>query len=254
MGFNEIVTSSPEHIVFVSGFLMSKYEITYSLWQTVRNWALTNNYNINNEGTQGLNKTKGTNPNHPVTSITWFDAIAWCNALSEMLGKEPVYYKDIEHKEVYKDSKEVLNYKNDFVKWEANGFRLPTEAEYEYAARNKGHRKGTSQYSGSNNINEVAWYLDNSFGTNEVGKKKPNELGLYDLSGNVWEWCWDRYGEYSKELQSDPHGPDDKSLRVLKGGSASADAFYCEISERGNYNPSDKNAYIGFRIITLLSK
>ena len=112
-------------------------------------------------------------------------------------------------------------------------FRLPTEAEWEFAARGGNSSQGY-KYSGSNNIDDVAWYGSNSnYNTHEVGTKAPNELGLYDMSGNVWEWCQDWYGSYSSSAQTNPTGPTSGSYRVFRGGGWGSIARACRVSYRG---------------------
>ncbi len=127
-------------------------------------------------------------------------------------------------------------------------FRLPTEAEWDYAARGGNQSKGY-QYSGSNNIGEVAWYDGNSSSkTHDVALKAPNELGLYDMSGNVWEWCQDWYGSYSSSSQTNPQGPSSGSSRVIRGGSWDGNARICRVSHRLNYSPSGTGTDLGFRL------
>ena len=125
-------------------------------------------------------------------------------------------------------------------------FRLPTEAEWEYAARGGNQSKGY-KYSGSNSISEVAWYDGNS-GTHPVGQKTPNELGIYDMSGNVYEWCQDWYGSYSSEAQTNPTGPSSGSSRVLRGGSWHSLARNCRVSYRNDRYPDNRSSYYGFRL------
>ena len=131
-------------------------------------------------------------------------------------------------------------------------YRLPTEAEWEFAARGGKQSKGY-QYAGSNRLDSVAWDFDNSGGqTHPVGSKSPNELGIYDMSGNVWEWCSDWYGSYSSSSQTNPKGPQSGSDRVLRGGSLCNLARDCRVSDRDYGYPSYSNYYIGFRLVLSL--
>ena len=130
----------------------------------------------------------------------------------------------------------------------ANGYRLPSEAEWEYAARGGKQSKGY-KYSGSNNADEVAWHTDNSGKTTHpVGQKKANELALYDMNGNVWEWCWDWKGSYSSVSQSNPKGQSSGSDSVVRGGRWDSDASGVRIANRGSGSPSYSGYVIGFRL------
>lgn len=137
---------------------------------------------------------------------------------------------------------------NEFAKW--SGARLPTEAEWEFAARGGTLTKGYI-YAGSNQIDEVAWYEGNSNNkTHSVGQKKPNELGVYDMSGNVWEWCSDWYDKeyYTSSARTNPQGPNSGTAKVLRGGELEFDKSYCQVDHRYNISPNARNTRIGFRL------
>ena len=169
------------------------------------------------EAVMGSNPSKFKGSKLPVEQVSWDYCQAFINKLNEKTGKT---------------------------------FRLPTEAEWEYAARGGKKSKGYT-YSGSNTLDDVAWYSDNSGKTtHEVGTKQANELGIYDMSGNVWEWCQDWYGEtyYENSPSTDPLGPDSDSYRVLRGGSWWDDARDCRVANRGRNLPSYRYSLIGFRL------
>ena len=154
----------------------------------------------------------------PVESVSWYGAQEFCKKMSALTGKN---------------------------------YRLPTEAEWEYAARGGNKSKGTL-YSGSNNIDEVAWYKANSEGKiHPVGVKLPNELGLYDMSGNVWEWCSDRCGSYSSSLQINPRGSASGSYQVNRGGCMRNDARGCRVSNRHGGTLTHISQYVGFRVVSI---
>jgi formylglycine-generating enzyme required for sulfatase activity len=203
----------------VATFQIGKYEVTWGDWQKVRDWAVAKGYDLKDVG-QGLSES------HPVTHVNWCDVMKWCNAKSEKEGKTPVYQVSAT---TYKTGETVPT-----VSESANGYRLPSEAEWEWAARGGKKSKGYT-YSGSNDLNAVGWFKDNAGKkTQEAGKKLANELGIYDMSGNVWEWCFlDLYG-----------------LRHIRGGSWNPNDVHAAVADRG-YNgvyPDYQGHVIGFRL------
>ena len=165
-----------------------------------------------------------------------------------VMGSNPSYFEgdNLPVEQVsYNDVKEFITKLNQKT---GKTFRLPTEAEWEYAARGGKKSKGY-KYSGSNNIDDVAWYYENSNNkTHPVKTKRPNELGIYDMSGNVWEWCSDNYGAYSSSSQTNPTGPSSGSYRVYRGGSWYFNARGCRVSHRSGFNPSSRFNSLGFRL------
>ena len=230
----------PRHkVTLTRDFLIGKYAVTQALWDSV----------------MGSHPNTFTGTNRPVECVSWFDVVEFCNKLSELEGLEPAY---------------SINGANVTCNWSAKGYRLPTNAEWEYAARGGEYHK----YSGSDNIDEVAWYWDNSDTgngneTHPVGQKNPNGFGLYDMSGNVWEWVWDWWpetGDYSTEMSTsvsvenqqdsteinldsveNPTGNPTGSSHVFRGGSWGNDPEYVRASIRDYVVPTRQRDDLGFR-------
>lgn len=190
------------------------------------------------------------NPSHQVSlGDFWIGETEVTQALwKAVMGSNPSYFKGDNlpvERVSWNDCQEFIRKLNQLT---GKTFRLPTEAEWEYAARG-GNKSRHYKYAGSNNVGDVAWYTDNSSSaTHPVKGKQANELGLYDMSGNVWEWCEDWKGSYSSSAQSDPKGPSSGSDRVLRGGSWFNDAGSCRVSNRNGIYPGIRHNGSGFRL------
>ncbi|MBE6346189.1 MAG: PEGA domain-containing protein [Lentimicrobiaceae bacterium] len=202
---------------------------------------------------QGSDADSDEKPVHSVTLSDYY--IGETEVTQELweavMGTNPSYFrgsqKPVENVS-WNDCKEFITKLNNLT---GMNFRLPTEAEWEYASRGGNKSKGY-KYSGSNTIGNVAWYWDNSGSTtHNVKTKSPNELGIYDMSGNVWEWCEDWYGSYSSGSQTNPTGPSSGSNRVDRGGGWINNAEYCRVSNRSSFSPSDRSGNLGFRVVCL---
>ncbi|MDP8201447.1 MAG: SUMF1/EgtB/PvdO family nonheme iron enzyme [Candidatus Tenebribacter burtonii] len=234
------VDEKPVHTVTLDSFRIGRYLITQSEYEEImgNNPSLFQEEKVINLGLLGIGRKveKTTIPMNPVESVNWYSAVEFCNRKSRKDGLTPCY------------SGFGLETKCDFT---ANGYRLPTEAEWEYAAQGGRLSKGY-KYSGSNNINEVAWHNNNSGSkTHEVGTKQSNELKIYDMSGNVWEWCNDWYAAdyYKKGTVNNPQGASSGSYRVHRGGSWSYYAEFCRVTIRSGCNPDDSGRNLGFRLL-----
>ena len=261
------VHEKPVHEVCVSAFYMDRHEVTRNVWDDVYVWAVNNGYSFDHFGS-------GKAATHPIQTINWYDAVKWCNARSEMEGRTPVYYTSAAQTTVYRTGQ--VNLTNPCVHWLADGYRLPTEAEWEKAAR--GAAMGwrfpwgdTITFSDANYISFPIYTYDHGepdgfhpqYATNDFPYTSPggsfpaNAYGLHEMTGNVWEWCWDAfdpnwYGQ-AGATESDTRGPDGVfTNRVLRGGSWGDDASYARCANR-TYTalqaPTTANDVVGFRCV-----
>lgn len=230
MGLNtkNFPDEKPQHEITLSRFYMSQYEILYDDYAAFCKTA-------------GYSQPTGTD-GFPATNMTWENAVMFCNWLSARDGFDKAYEID------RNDEKGIFNVKCNFL---SNGYRLPTEAEWEYAAKG-GHRSKDYNFSGSNSPYNIAWFSETYKGLeHKPGELLPNELGIYDMSGNVAEWCWDYYSDdyYSKSEKIDPKGPTAIYDRVFRGGSRRDKIEYIQVSRRFHKNQKEKDLYIGFRVV-----
>jgi len=211
----------PLHEVTLSSFYIGKYEVTQGEYEELMGTNPAYDYGVGDE--------------YPVHNVSWYDAVEYCNALSEQQGFTSCY--------------NLSDYSCDFS---ANGFRLPTEAEWEYAARGGVNWTDNHRYSGTtDHLIDYAWYYDNSgYQTHEAGTKSPNKLGIYDMSGNVWEWCNDWYlsDYYDSSSGTDPLGPESGSSRVFRGGAWNYIASYSRTANRYYFSPGSSFSSLGFRL------
>jgi formylglycine-generating enzyme required for sulfatase activity len=227
----------PVHTVTITGFYMGKYEVTQKEWYDVMGTTVRQQRDKADKSWS----IYGEGDNYPMYYVRWLEAVEYCNKRSQKEGLTPAY---------------TISGTN--VTWNrnANGYRLPTEAEWEYACR-----AGTvSPFSTGNNIttNQANYNGNNPYNNNAkgeyrqkttpIGSFQANPWGLYDMHGNVWEWCWDWYGSYSSTAQTDPAGASSGSSRVRRGGGWLGSAGSVRSANRGYYDPDDRNDDIGFRL------
>jgi formylglycine-generating enzyme required for sulfatase activity len=242
--------STSTNISTVSAFRMSQYEITRAQFLAIM-------------GTDPSNTTYSTGTSDPVQQTNWYHAIAFCNKLSIAEGLTPVYsvsgvnFSTLTYAAIPTSSDATWDAAT--ADWSANGYRLPTEMEWMWAAMGAtagatGYLKAFAGSTGSNAIGDYAWTEENSsvnYKSQPVGTKLPNELGLYDMSGNVWEWCWDWYDSYSMGTQTNYRGAASGTSRVLRGGSWTYLAFHATVAYRFYLSPYTQSTPLGFRVVRL---
>ena len=252
----------PVHTVFVSPFFMDKNLVSRELWLEVYSWAIANGYDFNFSGSFKA-------ANHPVQTIYWYDAVKWCNARSQKEGLTPCYYTDSTQTTIYKTGS--LDITNACVKWTANGYRLPTEAEWEKAARGGSNGRrfpwgDTITHSQANYYSQSTFAYDisptrgehptyatgSSPYTSPIGSFAANAYGLFDMAGNVSEWCWDFYEDHwygqPSSTTDDGRGPPIAlSNRVLRGSSCYDVAYYARVGARYGRLPNTASFILGFR-------
>jgi formylglycine-generating enzyme len=226
--------------VTISRFYMDRFELTDSDYRALMG---ENDWNFL--------------PNWPASYLSWFDCIEYCNKRSINEGFTPCYSystygtNPADWPAGWNTSND--NHLNVFCNWTVSGYRLPTEAEWEYAARGGAYTHNYI-YSGSDGCWDVAWYVDNSNGLpHDVGTKAPNELGIYDLSGNGIEWCWDIYGDYPAGAQTNPRGPATGRYHIARGGYRQSNEMGCSVSYRlWTQDPTYNDTTRGIRLVRWL--
>jgi len=260
----EAVHACRKDTVYVSTFYIDKTEITKGHWDSVHTWAVTNGYYFDSAG-------EGKGADHPVYSVSWYDAVKWCNARSEMEGLVPCYYEDAGMGETYSSGR--VDVANNAVLWSGNGYRLPTEAEWEKAARggftgwrfpwgNEIAHTNANYYSQGTNVlaydisptqgYHPSWRVDPKPYTSVAGSFPANGYGLFDVVGNLFELCWDWWQVQHDASVPDPVGPDTGTHRIVRSSpwdDILPDGNVRVSNRSNNTSPEDGGQRLGFRCV-----